>query len=241
MKQCPQCRTTYTDDTLRFCLADGAVLERIDEQETAVRAGVRVDIEQPRATPAPPPIQQRPSRGGTAMKIAIAVFMLGFLALVIAGGAGVLYYMKSGDGTTVTQTTPTPSPSATPRRPTATTSPTPDEQERVEKELANVLKQLEDELKPNANRPATPPSEDDVVDDRPTARVNSPNDGFLALRDEPDAENGTRIAKIPHGTVVALENCEKEQTTIGGRTGRWCMVTHEGETGWVFDAWLDFQ
>ena len=126
----------------------------------------------------------------------------------------------------------------------ATPSVTPDidaEQERLEKELANVLKKLEEELGTNENRSAPTPSKDDVADGRPTARVNSPGDGFLAMRDEPDAETGTRLAKIPHGAVVALENCEKRAVTVAGRTGRWCMVTYQGETGWVFDAWLDYQ
>ena len=238
MKQCPQCRTTYTDDTLKFCLADGAALQLIDEQATAVRPGVRVDIEQARTVAVPHPIpQQRAKGGGTVIKIVIAVFVLGFLALLAAGGAGVLYYMNSGCSPTVAKITPTPTP-----RPTAAASPTPDaEQERLEKEIANVLKQLEDELKSDANRATPPAGKDDVTDGRPTARVNSPNDGFLALRDQPDAEHGERLAKIPHGAVVNLENCEKQKTTIAGRAGRWCMVTYNGETGWVFDAWLDYQ
>lgn len=236
MKQCPQCRNTYTDDTLRFCLADGTVLERIDEQETAVRQGVRVDVEQPRAAATHPAPQLRSGGGGNAAKIVIAVLLVGFLALVVAAGTGALFYMNSG-GPEVAKSTPTPPPSP---RPTATPSPTPDEQERLEKELANALKKLEEELKPDANRSTSTPSNNDVSDGRPTARVNSPNDGFLALRDAPDAETGTRIAKIPHGAVVNLENCEKQQTTIGGRTGRWCMVTYDGETGWVFDAWLQY-
>ena len=86
----------------------------------------------------------------------------------------------------------------------------------------------------------TPPGFPDVNNGRPTAHVNSPGDGFLALREEPDAENGNRLAKIPHDAVVFLENCEKDKTTIAGRTGRWCMVTYQDETGWVFDAWLTY-
>ena len=48
MKQCPTCKTTYTDATLSYCLADGAPLESADgEDQTVVRpAGqaMRVDI-----------------------------------------------------------------------------------------------------------------------------------------------------------------------------------------------------
>ncbi|MEQ1646623.1 MAG: hypothetical protein ABL959_24425, partial [Pyrinomonadaceae bacterium] len=59
MKQCPSCRTTYTDDTLRYCLADGSSLVAHDDEATFVRnsvaeptvmlgrdSPVRVDIEQ---------------------------------------------------------------------------------------------------------------------------------------------------------------------------------------------------
>ena len=234
MKRCPQCGTTYTDDTLRFCLADGAVLSEVGEDETAIRPGVRVDIEQPRSASAPFPGQHHQPRksGSTAIKVFAAVLVLGFLALVAVGGAGVLYYLNSGGSPTVARTTPTETP-----RPTPSASPSPDpDQERLEKELANVLKKLEDELGSDSNSSTPSPAQDG----RPTARVNSPNDGFLALRAEPDAENGERIAKIPHGSTVTLENCEKQKTTVAGRTGRWCMVTYQGETGWVFDAWLKY-
>ena len=60
----------------------------------------------------------------------------------------------------------------------------------------------------------------------------------LALRDEPDPESGDRIAKIPHGATVVINNCERAMSTIDGRSGRWCQVEYDGETGYVFDAWL---
>ena len=238
MKQCPQCRNTYTDDTLKFCLADGALLERTDEQETAERRGVLVDIPQAQ-TAAAPHLAPRSGGGGTAIKIIIAVLVLGFLALVVVGGVGVLLYLNSGGGRTVAQTTPTPTPTPTPR-PTASTSPTPDlDQERLEKELANVMKQLEEGLNSNTNSSAPTPGKNDVTDGHPTARVNSPGDGFLAMREEPDADS-PMLARIPHGSTVTLENCEKQKTTISGKSGRWCMVTYGDETGWVFDAWLQY-
>ncbi|MEQ1645696.1 MAG: hypothetical protein ABL959_19760, partial [Pyrinomonadaceae bacterium] len=59
MKQCPSCRTTYTDDTLLYCLADGSLLVAHDDEATFVRnsvadptvilgraSPVRLDIEQ---------------------------------------------------------------------------------------------------------------------------------------------------------------------------------------------------
>lgn len=36
MKTCPQCRTKYTDDTLKFCLQDGSRLLEISEEKTEV-------------------------------------------------------------------------------------------------------------------------------------------------------------------------------------------------------------
>ena len=78
MKQCPQCRTTYTDDTLKFCLADGTFLSEMGEEETAVRPAVRVDI--------PPPLVVAPHSPATKksgfpiVKILIGVLVLGFSA-----------------------------------------------------------------------------------------------------------------------------------------------------------------
>ena len=117
----------------------------------------------------------------------------------------------------------------------ATSTPTPDlEKEKLKDEIANIQRQL-DERKNNAA--------DDNLDQRGssvTATVDSPNDGFLALRDRPDAERGERIAKIPHGAEVEIMNCEKNAVTIGGRNGRWCQVEYNGVNGWVFDAWLEY-
>lgn len=234
MKQCPTCRTTYTDETLRFCLADGGTLVGIGgEAETVVRHGVRVDVSpptSPRIPSSPPP----PAKGSPILKIVIAVLAIGFLGLLGLGAAGAIFYFNSG-GTTVVIASPTPSFTPQPSR-SPSPSPTPDDDERLEQEIANLQKQLEDALKPSPTK--TPPGfESDVL---PKARVNSPSDGFLALRSEPDAEHGERLAQIPHGTVITLQNCEKQKVKIGSRTGRWCMVTYGDHTGWVFDAWLDY-
>ena len=229
MKQCPDCRTTYTDETLRFCLQDGGTLVEVAESETVIRPGVRVDIPSTNY----PTIKTAPTKGSPIIKIVVAVLIVGFLGLVVLGGAGAIFYLRSA-GTTLAVASPTPTASPT-RSPSPT--PTPEaEDERLEQEIANLQKQLEDALDPSPTK--TPPSFSS--DDLPTARVNSPSDGFLALRSEPDSEKGARLAQIPHGTVVTLENCEKEQVKIGSRTGRWCMVTYRGQAGWVFDAWLDY-
>ena len=232
MKQCPTCRTTYTDETLRYCLADGASLIDVgSEAETVVRPGVRVDIPS-QAYPTIPNAPAAPAKGSPVLKIVVALLVLGFLGLLGLGAAGAFFYINSG-GTNVAVASPSPSPTPAPTR---WTSPTPDEDEQLEQEIANLQKQLEDVLKPSPS-PDTAGSNNPG---RPTARVNSPSDGFLALRSEPDAETGERLAQIPHGAIVYLENCEKEQVKIGGRLGRWCMVTYQGQEGWVFNAWLDY-
>ena len=73
---------------------------------------------------------------------------------------------------------------------------------------------------------------------RPTATINSPGDGFLAMRSEPDTESGERVMKIPHAATVYLENCETTFKNVAGKRGRWCMVSYKEKMGWVFDAWL---
>jgi len=239
MKQCPTCKTTYTDTSLVFCLADGGTLVDLGtEAETVIRPGVRVDI--PSATyPTVTDTGQQPQPNRSpVLKIVVAILIVGFLGLIALAAAGVIFYLNTGGPNTATAS-PTPTPIVTPSR---GLSPTPDpEKERLEKELANLQKQLEENANVVANaKPSpwkTPGFESDEL---PTARVNSPADGFLALRSEPDSETGARLAQIPHGTVVTLESCEKEQVKIGSRTGRWCMVTYRGQTGWVFDAWLEY-
>lgn len=233
MKRCPNCRSTYTDDGLRFCLTDGSELVPVaDEQETVLGSrGKPLPAEIP---PAPSfstgPAESRESGPILGKMIAIAgvlgaVLVIGAIAFVL-----VIYLAsraKSGDNGNGSKT-PVTSPSA---------SPTPDvEKQRLQDELANVQKRLAEEQK-NANRAVNEPR-DPTSPGSVTARVNSPNDGFLALREQPDADHGERIAKIPHGDVVTIENCDRNKVTIGGRTGRWCLVSWNRYEGYVFDAWL---
>ncbi len=71
----------------------------------------------------------------------------------------------------------------------------------------------------------------ELVDDR--AVVNTPGDGFLALRSEPTIKSGKRLAKIPHGTTIRLGVC---QPASDGSA--WCQTTYNGVTGWVLDRYL---
>ena len=71
------------------------------------------------------------------------------------------------------------------------------------------------------------------VEEQKMAQVNAPGDGFLALRSEPSASKGSRLAKIPHGTVLTLGECV-------GAPGQdhWCRTAFRGQSGWVFERYL---
>ena len=58
--------------------------------------------------------------------------------------------------------------------------------------------------------------------------VESPRDGFLALRSEPSVKTGVRLAKIPHATVLTLGECR----ATGGEH-IWCRTSFQGKTGWI--------
>lgn len=229
MKQCTICGTTYTDDTLNYCLADGGPLNTLtSEADTVVRHGVRVDITRPQAG-LTQPVADPSSRPSNVWKILIAVFALGFLGILILGAAGAFYYFSSGSSSVITSPT-TPDPTAPPVN---TSDP---EKEKLQQELANLKKKIDE-----VNNSDTNSSDLDFGSDfLPTARVDSPNDGFLALRSEPDAEKGERLAKIPNGTLVTVVSCDDTRITIGSRTGRWCLITYDSHAGWVFDAWLAY-
>lgn len=66
-----------------------------------------------------------------------------------------------------------------------------------------------------------------------TARVHTPGDGFLALRSEPTIRSGRRVLKIPHGSVLTLDQC-----VAHSKDGRWCKTTFKGRVGWVFERYL---
>lgn len=239
--QCPVCKTTYTDSSLRFCLADGTDLVPLEEATVIRRPGanaLRVEIPTADTTPAfkPAPINTNKS-GSPVIKIILGLAILGVVVIAAAAVIGVVIYFNMSGGASANQNQSTKSPTP---QPTVVVSPTLDlEKQRLQDQLANVQRQLDEQK--NTNRvsvpafPTPPPTgQPGVV----TARVNSPGDGFLAMRSEPSADYGDRVAKIPNGAVVSIQDCQREKIRIGDRTGRWCMVTYGDHVGWVFDAWL---
>lgn len=234
MKQCPSCRTTYTDETLSFCLADGTPLTEIAEEVTFVRSGrsdpMRVEI--PQSTPTPSYIQPSaaPETRSNTMKIVLVVGLLGAMAVIAVGGAAALIYFNRDTRTAE----PTASNKGTPS-PTATS--TPDNTNELRDQIANLEKRLNEQKNANKTSAAPPLVMPSPSATRTTATVNSPGDGFLALRSLPNSEIGARIMKIPHGATISIGGCGPVVRPVS-RSGRWCQASYNGYSGWVFDAYL---
>ncbi|MBK9154387.1 MAG: SH3 domain-containing protein [Chloracidobacterium sp.] len=234
MKQCSVCKTTYTDDSLSFCLSDGSPLTAAEaEQETVVRkvghGGLKVDLPPDQVTWVSPEKRAQPAKASnTWVKVLAIIAVVVILGVAGIGIVGALIYFQPGmNGSGTPSPSPMQSPTGTPA--------TDPEKDRLREEIANIQRQL-DEQKRNAGPGDAEPEDDPDIPD--VARVNSPNDGFLALRSLPDSDRGIRLAKIPHGTELEIIDCEPYRKSIGGRSGRWCLVEYAGITGWVFDAWL---
>ena len=243
MKQCTACKTTYTDDTLSYCLADGKPLVAVvDENATIVNhigeptavfgGSERMRVEIPQETAASNiamPRAAAPS-SGRGLKIFVGVLAVFLLLAVIVIAAAVIFYLanKGPDVTsknTAANRTPSPVPSATT-----------DDKDELRNQIANLEKRLNEQktAKRPANIPLTLPNQPATTT---TARVNSPGDGFLALRTFPSSDVGTRILQIPHGALVTVGGCLNSIRT-GNKTGRWCRASYNGYSGWVFDAFL---
>lgn len=229
MKQCPACRTTYTDDNLSYCLADGSTLTELGEQPTVIHqasgGGMRIDVPQ---TIHQPVQYVQPTSGGGGMKAFLIVGgVLAMVVLAVVGAAAIIYFNRDSVSGLTNATTPTPQKSV---------SPTPDPTEKLRDQIANLEKQIADQKKgsANANIPLKMP---ETSTTQTRARANSPGDGFLALRSLPSAQIGERIAKIPHGATVSIGACGPVITPVK-RSGRWCQANYNGMSGWVFDAYL---
>lgn len=243
MKQCPACKTNYTDDTLSFCLSDGQSLVSIADDfatlisRTGERTAVfgqgdkmRVEIPQesdvsrmsePGFVSAPP---ARSSGGGLKIFIGSVVVILVLAAIVVVGGMAFYFGSKGGDITAKNTVPPTPSPSATK-----------DDKEELRQQIANLEKRLNEQK--NSNKPANIQVAIPNQSTTTAARVNSPGDGFLALRSLPNSEAGERILKIPHGATISVGACGPVTRPVN-RSGRWCQASYNGYAGWVFDAYL---
>ena len=242
MKQCPSCGTTYTDETLRFCLTDGTTLiSSATAEKTAAFENnrVRVDFQKENApesvstviSPTIPPPQTSAKKGFNWLIIGVLSILLLFVLLGFAGFAGYVFYTQSGNENANTAV----------NSPTPKVSPTENNKD-LEDKVANLEKRLEDQKNKKTTDSPKPdpfPTETTTTTAK-TARANSPNDGFLALRSEPSSETGYRIAKIPHGASFTVLDCPKANAE-GKMKGRWCQVIYDGRAGWAFDAFMIFE
>ena len=238
MKQCPSCKTTYTDESLRFCLADGAHLISTPDAAETVRMSfanepLRVNLP-PDSAPtifSPPIAQMPPAKKGVSP---IIVGILGVLLLLVIGLFAAYILLRARTDKTfsvLASPTPTASPAVS-----KTDVPT-DETAALKEKLASLERQMQDQKNQKQAAPANTfsPSKQTLT----TARANSPRDGFLALRSEPNSETGYRIAQIPHGAVLTVLGCPKP-SNIGKMAGHWCQVTYNGQSGWAFDKFMIF-
>ncbi|CAN5621412.1 hypothetical protein BH20ACI4_BH20ACI4_21540 [soil metagenome] len=240
MKLCPKCKTTYSDDTLRFCLADGtSLISMPSAEETIEMTGatnpMRFDVPAQTSDPtlfAPRISQPQTENVKKGINPWLVVPLIAILLLSVAGLLGYIFLKPTGVAVS-NSATPTPAATATPNNDTAA----------LKEELESLKKQIESQKTPVKNDSAVRP----FPNDTPTApviqiaRANSPGDGFLALRSIPDAENGLRLAKIPHGTNIEIIGCQKTLSQLPGkRRGRWCRTNYNGQGGWVFDAYLSY-
>jgi hypothetical protein len=245
MKQCPACRTTYTDRTLSYCLADGAALTDLDREDSTVikRGGenaiptvainqrpeqIRIDV-QPITPPTAFPTGQTsasPAGGSVGIfRVILAVIGLGILGLLALGVGGLIYFNMSRSETPAN------------REVKAQPPPTPakDEKDELRDQIANLEKRLNEQKK--TGQPANVPFQIPNQTTTTPARVDSPGDGFLALRTLPSSEVGERIVKIRHGALIAVGACGPVVAPVK-RSGRWCQASYNGYSGWVFDAYL---
>lgn len=255
MKKCPQCGSTYQDDTLSFCLSDGTALNLVtsayspeatlqlpEEQVTSIRqnaARVSVPVNQPTMQSAAPPSFQNTVAENKGSKLPLILGVLAVLGLLLLGGAALAYVAFSNRGNNIAQNT-TPQPVVNSGVPVNQPDKTAELQEEVNKLKKMIEEQANANKKAAANKPVSKPSgaatPAPAVDIR-IATVNSPGDGFLAMRTQPNSETGERIMKIPTGAQVAVGECLPYGKS-GKINGRWCRVAYNGQTGWAFDAYL---
>ena len=120
MKTCPTCRSTYTDETLRFCLQDGTELigsnsgtsptQVLPEMETVVRRDpITTDSQKGRTTQASG-VPDAKSSKTFLIVVLTAVGMFVLFGLIVAAWALGLVRLQSGSGLNSNHRTPTVMP-----------------------------------------------------------------------------------------------------------------------------------
>lgn len=178
MKQCPQCRQSFSDDTL-FCLSDGTPLNFVDEMPE------QVTVVRPAVVHIPPPSVQVPVRQGVSP---IFVYLtIGLLLILLGGGviglAAFVISKMSGTTTEIAQDTNKPSANFTlPKRDDgqnkineekANLQRQKDQVEKEKQRLADERKKLEEEKTKPVETPTPSPTPPPTVNypPQPTARI----------------------------------------------------------------------
>ena len=247
MKHCTVCGNTYTDESLKFCLADGSSLvSSMDEVPTQIitsglpsrnteASPIRVDIPQQTQPLIQPTTYTAPrveKKGGKGINLIIGLVIGSILSLgiaVILVAAWMVY--RTAPVANVNN-----ADSNRAENSNTAVKPTPDESAILKEKIANLEKKMAEQKSTKQKVPtiADPPANSP---DNVTAKANSPGDGFLALRTAPSSETGDRILKIPHGATLTVTGCLPKQP---GKKGRWCRVNYNGTVGWAFDGFMTY-
>jgi hypothetical protein len=60
VKRCPTCKSTYTDETLAFCLSDGSTLERVASTSTSTDPNATLIYPEANRSNIPPTVKYHP-------------------------------------------------------------------------------------------------------------------------------------------------------------------------------------
>src|SRR5215207_7794872 len=109
MKVCPTCRTQYTDETLRFCLQDGAMLAEVRETHTPADEldETPTVVRQMGATPVTSSLDEevihRPNtvirKRRSSAFVPLVAAAVALLLLLVGGAIGIWLYSRSGRST----------------------------------------------------------------------------------------------------------------------------------------------
>jgi hypothetical protein len=119
MKLCPQCKRTYSDDSLRFCLDDGSVLVldepatlpyRVRPEEASQETMLRQRPVMNAAPATPAPVKVPASSSSPILTAGVIVIALLLLVLVVVGVAFVYKYGKASEHPVQATSSPTPVP-----------------------------------------------------------------------------------------------------------------------------------
>ena len=230
MKRCPNCNQIF-DNGYDFCLNDGTLL--VSEVGSRGFGGFESSGEMPTQVIPRAQNTEYPPLVATSYFSSWVFPVVGILCgLVVVLGFFAFFRETSSDKAVVSQqyTEPREANKNTESRPTREVEPTPVPPPSMPPPPLSL-----------PQRPPPPPPPPPSVNQLayPLVTVNSPRDGYLALKSEPCiAPCGTTLRNIPHGTRLSLGTCKNNLEVADRRRGRWCYTTYGGYTGWVFDAFV---